>query len=707
MRTMLMALLSGGVWALGCVWCGMAFAQTPLSAPAIAPEAIVTTAQDAIQRFAPEATQWVALSYQKEMTPGRFEASVEEGRLHVRAATAVDLCRGFYSQVRRTGRGINSWSGKRYVGGAWEAMTPTVGQTPFQWRYFFNAVTFGYTTAFWDWQRWEEELDRLAFWGVNFPLALTGQEAIMARVYREMGLTEEEIEASFCGPAHLPWLRMGNIEGIDAPLPRTWHQGQVALQQRILARMRAFGMTPICPGFSGVVSKAFLKHYPQAKVLRLDWGQNRFETYLLQPSDPLFAELMQRYIRAWEETFGATKYWLIDLFNEMPISPDLDVASFAANVFRALRAADADSVWVMQGWMFGYQRHIWSAKRVQEMLSRVPNDGMVLLDLAADYTHLLWHQPPTHAYYEGFYGKAWVNSYIPNMGGKTAYTGNLAFYATHVAELLTAPAAIRPQGFGIAPEGLENNEVVYELLADVAWAPQGIDLRPWLRNYTQCRYGAYPESLEAYWEALLSGPYGSFTDHPRFAWQGRSGRVRETVNTHGTEAALRALIACAPQLKNVPLYEADVRELGAIVLGAEKPAPDFEWIDALLEGHPTLRLERWLVAANAIPGSQAEQAYYERSARRLITTWGPGVEDYSARLWSGLIRDYYAPRFRMEKAGATREALEAFETNWVEHTRGLSPKPDPNHAFERLLQRYTHAVDIAPSDFHGVSALLK
>lgn len=36
---------------------------------------------------------------------------------------------------------------------------------------------------------------------------------------------------------------------------------------------------------------------------------------------------------------------------------------------------------------------------------------------------------------------------------------------------------------------------------------------------------------------------------------------------------------------------------------------------------------------------------YEQNARRLVTRWGPPVDDYAAKIWSGLIRDYYLPRW--------------------------------------------------------------
>jgi alpha-N-acetylglucosaminidase len=614
-----------------------------------------------------------------------FEAEVNEGTLIVRANSPVAQCRGFYHAVRQNGRGICSWSGRRFEPGPWLDAPLIKGASPFPLRYYLNVVTFGYTTAFWDWTRWEEEIDWMALHGINLPLALTAQEAIMARVYKRMGLTEEEIGRSFCGPAHLPWLRMGNISGIDTPLPKHWHQTQIALQHSILERMTSLGMHPICPGFSGVVSSDWVKHFPNEPILQLHWGnQNRFETYLLQPQSPLFAEMQRMFIEEWEREFGPCRYYLIDSFNEMPVPEDLDLATYGEAVYQSLQAAHPGAVWVMQGWMFGYQRHIWSSARLQELLSRVPNEQMLILDLAADYTHLLWRQEANAIFYKGFFGKPWVLSYIPNMGGKTGYTGVLSFYATHCANVLKMPKTLHPIGFGFAPEGLENNEVIYELLCDVAWSQEEISLEPWLMAYSQNRYGKAPAKLLDYWQALLSGPYGSFTDHPRFAWQGRNGRVKETICTQSILEALKALDACYEDLKECPLYLADLRELGAIWAGSIKPHPDFEFIDALLCGHPLHRLEPWLTRARSHGITSKEADYYERSARRIITTWGPGVEDYSARLWSGLIRDYYAPRYLLEKNGATSSQLETWENNWVEQSHNLSPERDAQSALEKL-----------------------
>jgi len=53
--------------------------------------------------------------------------------------------------------------------------------------------------------------------------------------------------------------RMGNIHGWGGPLPQSWIDNQLALQHKILDRMRALGMIPVLPGFAGHVPIAITK----------------------------------------------------------------------------------------------------------------------------------------------------------------------------------------------------------------------------------------------------------------------------------------------------------------------------------------------------------------------------------------------------------------------------------------------------------------
>ncbi len=45
-----------------------------------------------------------------------------------------------------------------------------------------NVCTASYSMAWWDWRRWEEEMDWMALSGINLALAFTGQEAIWAQL---------------------------------------------------------------------------------------------------------------------------------------------------------------------------------------------------------------------------------------------------------------------------------------------------------------------------------------------------------------------------------------------------------------------------------------------------------------------------------------------------------------------------------------------
>ena len=74
-------------------------------------------------------------------------------------------------------------------------------------------------------------------------------------------------------------------------------------------------------------------------------------------------------------------------------------------------------------------------------------------------------------------------------------TGDLQMYATSSAEALHSANAGNLIGFGSAPEGLENNEVIYELLADMGWTADSIDLDSWLPVYCKARYGGCPAAI--------------------------------------------------------------------------------------------------------------------------------------------------------------------------------------------------------------------
>ena len=88
-------------------------------------------------------------------------------------------------------------------------------------------------------------------------------------------------------------------------------------------------------------------------------------------------------------------------------------------------------------------------------------------------------------------------------------------------------------------------------------------------------------------------------------------------------------------------------------------------VDRLLASHPLYRLEEWVKLARNSGTTPEEKDAYEANAKRLITTWGGIQEDYAARFWSGLIKDYYIPRMQ-RYFSPDRDKLDEWEEEWIQ-----------------------------------------
>ena len=381
-------------------------------------------------------------------------------------------------------------------------------------------------------------------------------------------------------------------------------------------------------------------------------------------------------------------------------------------------------LWVMQGWMFGHMREVWDYKTLNALVSKVPDNKMLLLDLAVDYNKHWWKNGVNYEFYKGFFGKPWIYSVIPNMGGKNGLTGILEFYANGHLDALNSVNKGNLQGFGMAPEGLENNEVIYELLGDAGWSDKKIDLKQWLKDYSICRYGSCPEELEYCWNQMLQSVYGTFNDHPRYNWQFRPGAVPfGSINTN--EAffkGIEKLVTVPEDIRKSELFAYDLAQwTGAYVGGkmeilinqiekaysvrdlvlAEKLEARFESlmlrVDALLSVFPTTNLQEWINKAKARATTAKEMKEYECNARRIVTVWGPPIDDYSARIWGGLLRDYYLNRWKHyfnERKTGIRFDFTKWEVDWVENHVGLSEVTIPENPVEEAISLIKAASDI-------------
>ncbi len=607
-----------------------------------------------------------------------FEVNAAAGVVTIEGNSAIALTRGFYYYLRHAVHAQFTWEGE-YIDLPKVLPDYHSGKivSPYKYRLYYNVCAFGYTTPFWGWKEWRREIDWMALHGINMPLAMTGQEAIWQKVWKKLGLTRSEATGYFTGPAFLPWNRMGNIDRYQGPLPQGYIEKSEALQKKILDRMRSLGMNPIVPGFSGYVPEALKRIYPGIHLITMkSWGgfQPADGTYMLSPLSKHFIQIGKMFIREYRKTYGYTHFYLADAFNEMtvPVSEKnryKELSAFGKAIYSSVSAGDPDGIWIMQGWLFHNDRKFWNKQSVKAFLQDVPDNRMIIIDLANESFHG-WKE------LDGFFGKEWIYSIIHDFGGRNQMFGNLPFYASNPIKMLRDPNHGNMVGFGISPEGVDQNEVVYELLTDMGWSDKPVDLDTWIANYCRSRYGAYPENMKLAWKYLLGSVYSNQMGGPLYFYQHLPmlQHYNSGLAYPEFDKAAGFFLSCSKELDGSELYRDDAIEIAAqyasltvdsLLNRAVSAQMDKNFgerdrafaeafallrkIDFLLRAHPLFRLKRWVDLARKWGSSRQQKDYYEKDAKLQITIWGggPGLSEYAAKEWSGLIDGYYLKRWEM------------------------------------------------------------
>ncbi|KAJ4850060.1 hypothetical protein Tsubulata_034420 [Turnera subulata] len=556
--------------------------------------------------------------------------------------------------------------------------TGVVVRRPVPWNYYQNAVTSSYSFAWWDWKRWEKEIDWMALQGINLPLAFTGQEAIWQKVFQRFNITSA-LDDFFGGPAFLAWSRMGNLHRWGGPLPQSWFDQQLILQKRILARMYELGMTPVLPAFSGNVPAVLRNIFPSAKIQQLgNWFSVKNDyrwccTYLLDATDPLFVEIGKAFMEQQIREYGITGHiYNCDTFDENtpPVDDPEYISSLGAAIYKGMQTGDGDAVWLMQGWLFSYDP-FWRPAQMKALLHSVPLGSLVVLDLFAEVK-------PIWTTSEQFYG-------VP--------------YIWKV-------------GVGMSMEGIEQNPVVYDLMSEMAFRHNKVDAKAWIDLYSARRYGKSVALIQEAWNILYHTVYNctdgaydknrdvivAFPDVDPFSILGlpkaysngqlASRRAVLVENSdsydhphlwYSTAEVIRALelfISGGDELAGSNTYSYDLVDLTrqalakhanelflkiieayqlndahGVVRHSQKFLDLVGDMDTLLASHEGFLLGPWMESAKQLAQDEEQQIQFEWNARTQITMWYDNTEeeasllrDYGNKYWSGLLSDYYGPR---------------------------------------------------------------
>ena len=643
---------------------------------------------------------------------------VIRGNNYVSIATGVNWYLKYYAGIQL------SWNG---MTAQLPAVLPAVPQkerheTDLKYRYDFNYCTYSYTMAFWDWDRWEKEIDWMALHGINLPLAVVGADVVWYNVLTKLGYTKDEINEFIAGPAFQGWWLMNNLEGWGGPNPDSWYKQRETLQKQILKRMREYGIRPVLPGYSGMVP-----HNAKERLgLNVSdpglWCGYRRPAFL-QPTDPRFNEIADLYYKERSRLYGKADFYSMDPFHEGGNVAGVDLNAAGQAIWGAMKKANPKAVWVAQA---------WQANPRQKMIENLPAGDLIVLDLFAE-SRPQWGDPESTWYRkEGFGKHDWLYCMLLNYGGNVGLHGKMKHVIDEFYKAKTSSFGKTMKGVGMTMEGSENNPVMFELLCELPWRPARFDKDEWLKNYTVARYGKADKAVQDAWLLLSNTIYNCpakntqqgthesvFCGRPDYdVYQVSSWSEMEPY--YKPEDIIRAagiMLSAADRFKGNNNFEYDlidivrqaVAEKGRLVypimidaykagekeLFAASSQRFLDLIllqDKLLAARPEFKVGTWIEKARNLGTTPEEKDLYEWNARVQVTTWGNrvaadegGLRDYAHKEWNGLLRDFYYNRWKVwidrQKAqlnGAPVKAIDfyAIEEPWTKQTNPYSSQAE-------------------------------
>lgn len=372
---------------------------------------------------------------------------------------------------------------------------------------------------------------------------------------------------------------------------------------------------------------------------------------------------------------GETAYYITNELECHGAPPDPVWKELGAAAYAGLARTDPDAVWSFQGWAIIDWNSAQQASSFRGFVDAVPDGHFVVIDMSTDGTGewLKWDNA-------SFFGAPFVWTSLHDFGGTDGMKGDLVHANALPFAGLPAYGGANTTviGSGYTPEGIDQNPVYYELVAQAAFRDGPVrNLTAHAIDRARRRYGlgALPgvaPGVDAAWAALVGSTYAQdlsvqdgtgvahlpgsdtsqflpdrYTPTPRLcatfrAWEALLGAAAAVGDAAGEPFRYdlvnlgRELLAqlstpmshnFSDALKAVPLQPA------ALAAAGGKYAELLRDIDALVATDAAFLVGPVLAAARAWGDGHADCAkgtvpaacpdFYEWNARTQITTWNP------------------------------------------------------------------------------------
>ena len=597
-------------------------------------------------------------------------------------------------------------------------------ETDIKHRYYLNYCTLSYSMAFWDWKRWEQELDWMALHGINICLDIVGTDVVWRNVLLKLGYTKDEANQFIAGPAFQAWWLMNNLEGWGGPNSDNWYQQRERLQKQIMKRMKELGINVCLPGYSGMVP------HDAKQRLGLDvadpgkWNDYKRPAFL-QPTSKRFAEIASIYYKEQQRLYGKADFYSMDPFHEGGNAGGVDLRKAGEAIMGAMKAVNPNAVWVVQA---------WGACPYPAMIKHLNNGDMLVLDLYSE-NRPQWGDPESTWYRkEGFNGHDWAFCMLLNFGGNVGMFGKLQHVVDEYYKARQSKFVSTMKGVGLTMEGIENNPVMYELVSELPWRDAKFSWKEWLHDYVEARYGNINNAkVHDAWLLLARSVYGAgakiveqgchesvLCARPALdVYQVSSwSEMEEFYNPDDVIRAARLMVEASHEVKANDNFRYDLVDVTRQAIAEQaryvydeivaaykaKDRKMFDYTtkrfldillqqDCLLSSMPDFMVGRWLRSARNMGLNEQERNHYEWNARVQITTWGNrsaaeygGLREYAHKEWNGVLADFYYPRWK-----AYFEALAAT----------LDGKPMKQLDFYAMDEKWTLQHNVYPYEAQG------
>lgn len=610
----------------------------------------------------------------------RYRISNDRGRIRVEGSTPSAVLFGVNWYLKYVAGVQISPDGDRIPGQPFPLPRyPVEGATPYLHRYALNENVDGYSAPYWDWPRWQREIDVLALSGINEVLVERGTDGVLYDTFREFGYSDREIRDWITLPAHQNWQLMGNLCCFGGPIGVGLLRKRAESARQIVGRLRALGITAVLPGFYGSVPADFAGKFPSAHVVpQGEWAGFPRPTWL-DPRDAMFARLAAAFYRHQRELLGDSSIYDMEVFQEGGESGDVPVPEAARAVQDALETAHPGALWMMLAWQ-GNPR--------QDLLSGVDRSRLLVIDIDHD-------RVPHDDRRKDFQNAPFLYGGLWEFGGRTTLGAALGTIAERVPRLASTNANMA--GTALFTEGMGTNPFAYDLFTELAWRREPVDLARWTEDYVRRRYGAADPHALAAWDILRRTAYDLHVDATVF----NSERDAAAENLFDAQPSLTAvkvsnwspeglrydsgqfrrvlpeMLAVAPALRHSETYRYDLVDVARQTLAneARRSLPE---IKAAYDARDRARFERlaarwlkmmdlenrllatsryflvgsWLAPVRGWASSAQEAKRLDHDARSILTTWGDRkaseqgpLHDYGNKDWAGLTRDYYRLRW--------------------------------------------------------------